>query len=190
MKGKEIIQELCHGSFQWDVQIPDEIKFQWMKWKNKFSLLSDIKITRCCKSREFGKVIEYSLHHFSDASEGGYGQASYLRLVNKKRKIHCVLVIGKTCVTPLKFFPIPRLKLTPEVFSVKVSKQFQQELKIESYNGKIEEIFWTDSQVVLHYINNESKWFEVFVPHHIQIIIYNKSTTTVALCKIKGQPSR
>ena len=71
MKGMEIIQELCCGSFQWDVQISDEIKFQWMKWKNKFSLLNDIEVTRCCKSREFGKVIEYSLHHFSDASERG-----------------------------------------------------------------------------------------------------------------------
>ena len=44
---------------------------------------------RCFIPSDFGKVSEYSLYHFSDACENGYGQASYLRLVDDNGKIHC-----------------------------------------------------------------------------------------------------
>ena len=36
------------------------------------------EINRCFKPSTFGKVNEFRLHHFSDASEEGYGQVSYL----------------------------------------------------------------------------------------------------------------
>ena len=49
------------------------------------------------------------LHHFSDASQSGYGQCSYLRLMDKKKRVHCSLVIGKARVAPLKLVTIPRL---------------------------------------------------------------------------------
>ena len=37
----------------------------------------------------FRKVSRYSLKKLPDASESGYGQASYLRLVDEKGKINC-----------------------------------------------------------------------------------------------------
>ena len=41
---------------------------------------------RFIKPEEFGIIKEASFHHFSDASEEGYGQSTYLRLVNVSRK--------------------------------------------------------------------------------------------------------
>ena len=96
-------------------------------------------------------------------------------MVNEEGKIHCALVIGKSHITPLKFISIPRLKLTTTVLSVKISKQLKQKLKIECFDGKIEAVLWTDSQVVLHYINNESVWFKVFATNCIQMLIDNTS---------------
>ena len=58
---------------------------------------------------------------FLDASQNGYGQVSYLRLVDEKRSIHCCLVMGKSRVAPTKFVSIPRLELTAAALSVKVS---------------------------------------------------------------------
>ena len=81
------------------------------------------------------------MHHFSDASDIGYGQASYLRMVNEDGKVYCCLLIGKSRVTPLKFVSVPRLELTAAVLSVKISQQLKQELDIEEDISEVEEFF-------------------------------------------------
>ena len=35
------------------------------------------------KPDNFGKVVNVSLHHFSDVSDLGYGQCSYIRMANE-----------------------------------------------------------------------------------------------------------
>ena len=198
LKGRKIIQELCKGNFQWDDDIPEDIKIKWLKWKRQLASLEDIKLSTCYKPENFGKIVDYSLHHFSDASEVGYGQASYLRMVNSNGDIHCTLLIGKSCVTPLKFVSIPRLELTAAVLSVKISKLLNQELQINEASD-IKETFWTDSKVFLNYIGNESKRFKVFVANRIQMIRdntrkdmwrYVKSSDNPADSASRGLPNK
>ena len=55
------------------------------------------------------------LRHLSDGCKNGYGQASYLRLVDNKGKIHCGYLMGKSRVTPLKYISNPRLELPSQV---------------------------------------------------------------------------
>ncbi len=64
--------------------------------KTQFSVL------RCIKPKDFGQLTSAQLHHFSDASEGGYGTVSYLRLQNDEEKIHLVFILGKAQVAVLK----------------------------------------------------------------------------------------
>ena len=66
---------------------------------------------------------------------------------------------GKTRVAPLKVMTIPRIELVAATLSVKISILLRKELKIPVNK----EIFWTDSEVVLGYIRNESKRFKLFV---------------------------
>ena len=101
LKGRKTIQELYKGSFQWDHPIPENIKQQWIKWKSNLGKLNIIKIARCFKSKNFGHVKGYSVHHFSDASGIGYGQASYLHIANEDGKVHCRLLIGKEAAKTL-----------------------------------------------------------------------------------------
>ena len=61
------------------------------------------------------------LHHFSDASELGYGQCSYIRMVNRTGAVHCSLLLGKLRVVPKKFVSVPRLELNAAVLSVKMA---------------------------------------------------------------------
>ena len=61
---------------------------------------------------------------------------------------------------------IPRLELTAAVTSVRISDQLRRELQLEN----TEEIFWTDSKVVLGYIANESRRFHVYIANCIQEI--------------------
>ena len=74
--------------------------------------------------------------------------------------------MGKSRVTPKKYVTIPYLELVAAVLSVKIAALIRRELDIEWKN----ETFWTDSKVVLGYINNNTKTFKIFVANRIQQI--------------------
>ena len=85
---------------------------QWETWRNELPLLEMIEVPRCFKLKGMNNLKKIELHHFSDASTEGYGQCSYLRLVDKSDEVSCSLVMGKARVTPVKPITIPRLELT------------------------------------------------------------------------------
>ena len=107
------------------------------------------------------------LHCFSDASSVGYGQASYLRSVNANGEIHVALVMAKSRVAPLKPVTIPRLELTAATVAAKVAALLEEELDCPGMTV----YFWTDSTIVLGYINNETKRFRIYVANRVQIIL-------------------
>ena len=69
------------------------------------------------------------LHYFSDASEEGYGQCTYLRLINEQDEVHCSFIVGKGRVTPLKHTTIPRLELAAATTSEKMSDFVRNEVE-------------------------------------------------------------
>ena len=64
------------------------------------------------KPEDFGPIRTTELHHFSNASEIGYGTVSYLRATNTAGRVYIVFVLGKSRVTPLRQITIPRLEPT------------------------------------------------------------------------------
>jgi len=139
---------------------------RWRKWRKGILELETLAIFRCVKPSDFGKVFQVQLHHFSDACEVGLGQCSYLRMINDEERIHCSFIMGKSRVSPLKQITIPRLELTATVISAKMSKFLKNELQYDF----VEEYFWVDSQIVLDYVNNEAKRFNVYVANRVQQI--------------------
>lgn len=138
---------------------------QWESWLSDLENLQKLQIPRCFAPENLGTIRRTELHHFSDASSHGYGQCSYIRVVSEDR-VHCSLVIGKARVAPTKVVTIPRLELTAAVVFSAISSMLKEELEL-----KIDqEYFWTDSQVVLGYINNEARRFHVFVANRVQRI--------------------
>ena len=71
------------------------------------------KIHRCFIAKGSQQIKHCSLHHFSEASEEGYDQVTYLRTVYENNKIFCNIVMAQSRVTPLKFASVPRLCLWP-----------------------------------------------------------------------------
>ena len=164
--GKQILQLLCADQLSWDDPLPESLRSRWERWRSGFHKLGSLGIKRCFKPAGFGRVVKTELHHFSDASHSGYGQCSYLRLVNEEGQCHCSLVMSKARVVPLKPITIPRLELSAVVVSVKISSMLQQELNFSD----AEEMYWTDSKIVLGYIANDSRRFHVFVANRLQLI--------------------
>ena len=185
MEGKKILQELCRDKADWDDPVPENIKARWERWREELPSLEELSIPRCYKPSSFGRIAKAQLHHFSDASTQGYGQCSYLRLINDEGSIHCSFVIGKARVAPLKPVTVPRLELTAAVVSVRSSAQLQREL---DYEG-VEEVFWTDSKVVLGYISNETRRFHIFVSNRVQQIQEQSSPDQWHYVDTKSNPA-
>ena len=128
--------------------------------------IEQLCVQRYFKPADFGEVSSVSLHHFSDASELGYGQCSNIRIVCKESKTHCCLLLGIARVVPKMFVSIPKLELTAATLSVKVASLLKKELDLE----EVEKRFWTDSKVVLGCITNDVQWFKTFVANRVQQI--------------------
>ena len=166
LKGKQILQQLCREKFDWDSPVSEELRVIWEKWRQEIMDLEKVEIKRCYKPENFGRIKHAELHHFSDASQYGYGQSSYLRLVSECGKVSCSFVIGKARVVPLKKLTIPRLELTAATVSAKMSEFVRSEISYQN----VKEFFWTDSKVVLGYIKNESRRFHTYVANRVQQI--------------------
>ena len=165
LEGKNIIKQLCCDGYSWDEAVPEETVARWLDWKEDVLLLSDVSVPRCYTPGKC-KVKLYELHHFSDASTLGYGQCTYLRTIDERGVISTCLVMSKVKVTPKRPITVPRLELMAAVLSVKVGCFLQEELDIPG----IVQYYWTDSQVVLGYIRNETRRFHVFVANRVQQI--------------------
>ena len=165
LEGKSILQEMCKSGTKWDDPLPEHLTSRWLEWKKNCTELHEIQIQRCVRPGDIGEVFRTELHHFSDASNYGYGQCSYLRLVGKNG-MHCTLLCSKARIAPVKIITIPRLELTAALTSASMSQMLKKELDISIDD----EYFWTDSKVVLAYINNDARKFHLFVANRVQKI--------------------
>ena len=153
LRAKRILQEVCQKGLNWDDPISEDVRPRWEQWKSDLLRLKELQITRCFEKRNMGKRKTYELHNFADASTYGYGQCSYLRVRDENENVNVTLVMGKSRVAPSKIVTVPRLELTAAVVSAKVGAMLQEELNY----ANLKQYFWTDSKVVLGYINNEAK---------------------------------
>lgn len=74
--------------------------------------------------------------------------------------------MGKARVAPTKLITIQRAELSAAVVSVRNRDIVKRELEIEN----LPEYYWTDSKVVIGYVNNDAKRFHTFVANRIQHI--------------------
>ena len=166
LTGEQILQDLCHQKVDWDDPLPDEIIARWERWRTELPLLEKVKLNRCVKQPGFGSPVQAEVHSFSDASESGIGQVSYLRTVNSEGEVHVSFLIANSRVSPIKPISIPRMELTAAVVSVNVTKMLQSELDYENLRS----VYYTDSEVVIGYVSNEALRFHVYVGNRVQHI--------------------
>ena len=109
----------------------------------------------CCKS--------FQLHHFSDASEFGYGTVSYLRRETWDGMVNCSFIMAKSRTAPLPYVSIPRLELQAATIAARVQSMIVREIDLNISST----FFWTDSQLTLQYIRNESCRFKTYVANRV-----------------------
>ena len=184
LEGKKLLQLICSERCGWDEPLSSDQASKWTKWRKELVMLEQLQIDRCFRPKEFKDVASISLHHFSDASADAYGQVSYIRFKSSQDEISCKLVIAKSRVAPRKRPTIPRLELTAGVVSVKVSLSLNNELDFDINNN----VYWTDSQVVLSYLMNEVKRFHLYVSNRVQFIREHTQTNQWMYVPSKENP--
>ena len=77
LKGKIILQDLHQNNYSWDDIVPSNFIKDWESWKVQLHLLENV-VMKMFQTTRLCQISCCSLHHFSDASQNGYGQVSYL----------------------------------------------------------------------------------------------------------------
>ena len=163
--GKLIFQKVTRLQLSWDSVVPSHLSDRWLSWVSTLSDLDSLRFDRCVLQAGFEDAA-VELHHFGDASSTAYGVCCYLRAINLEGRIHVALLAAKGRVAPLKRTTVPRLELMAAVLAVKMDIMLRRDLDISI----VRSYFWTDSQIVLAYLNNVSRRFKVFVANRVAFI--------------------
>ncbi|KAK3743580.1 hypothetical protein QZH41_001384 [Actinostola sp. cb2023] len=172
--GKKILQQLVamgkrtndHAPLGWDDPLPEKFLNRWQGWKDDLLNLEGVSVPRCYRPKEFGAARRAELHAFSDASQDAVAAAVYLRIFNENNDVTVTLVYGQAKVAPVRSTSIPRLELCGAVMATQAVAKVLKEIDLEI----AEVVYYTDSQVVLGYITNESRRFYVYVANRVQAI--------------------
>ena len=98
-------------------------------------------------------------------SSCAYGTVAYFRLIQEP--IKCIFFASKSRLIPLSQKPsILRLELQAEVIATRLKNTIANEILIEKGNT----FLWTDSKIVLNYLNNNDTNFGVYIAHRINKI--------------------
>lgn len=173
LSGRQILQELCRLELGWDEPLPLHLEDMWRKWTEGFPKLADFQIDRCLVPEGFGDCSDVQVHHFSDASEKGFGSVAYLRLTNQEGRVWCSFLYGKARVAPLKTITTPRLELTAAVMAVRNNKKIEKVKDLSESST----YFWSDSMTVINYIRNTKTRYHVFVANRLKVIHEGSSTS-------------
>ncbi|ROT77729.1 hypothetical protein C7M84_003591 [Penaeus vannamei] len=166
LPAKLLLQDMCRQQLGWDEEMETAEVTQWKAWLNQLPKLINFKVPRSFIPMSFGTVRSCQLHHFADASQVGYGIASYLRLESATGEVYCTLVMGRSRVAPLKRMTIPRLELTAATVAARMDQKLRSELDLRLEKS----VFWTDSTSVLKYLFNEKARYQTFVANRVNLI--------------------
>ena len=179
------------SKFDWDDILPDKYKEAFNQWLKSLDDLKLLRIPRCIKPLEFGCITQQTLHVFCDASTDAIGHVIYCKSKNQYGASHVAFMFGESKVSPRGATSIPRLELNAAVDAAISAQKVSQDMK-----RKPDAIYYyTDSNVLLGYLNNESTRFARYVSRRIDIILgisvssqWNYVSTTENPADIASRP--
>ncbi|XP_062614642.1 uncharacterized protein LOC134276399 [Saccostrea cucullata] len=158
VQGKIILRKVVSDTSDWDEALPDYLLEEWEKWKNDLPDLEKLQIPRVIVPN-LSEAHRKELLIFCDASELAIAAVCYLKVHYPDGSTSQGFVLGKAKVAPVSGHTIPRLELCAAVLAVNVGQTAKEQLKIEIDDVK----YFSDSRIVLGYINNAKKRFFVYV---------------------------
>ena len=150
LTAKRVLQKTWQLTLHWDETLPEDLLKDWNEGKEDLTLLNHVNIPRCYFPGGCSLDATFQLHHFSDASEVGYGTVSYLKRETVDGRVDCSFIMAKSRTAPLQFVSVPRLELQAATIAVRMHRLILKEIDLVMSAS----FFWTDSKITLQYINN------------------------------------
>lgn len=163
IKAKILLQKASKERVGWDDPVPSSIYDAWFQWSTELPHLSE-HISRCYFNEE-SQITLMELHGFCDAFELTHAAIIYLQLIITQDN-QVSLVISKTKAPPIKRLTIPHLELCGACLLAQLH-HVRQVLDIPLFQT----FAWTDSTIVLAWLDGSPRWFETFVGNRVATIM-------------------
>ncbi|XP_075150680.1 uncharacterized protein LOC142224780 [Haematobia irritans] len=160
---KILMQDLWSEKLGWDDDVTSSILKRWSSFAENLQKVSDVRIQRWV---QFAPRSSVQFHGFSDASEKAYCAAVYIRVLGTDGNIHVNLLVSKTKVAPIKKTTIPKLELCGAEL---LSRLIQQVIKDVDFEYEL--FLWTDSSIVLGWLQKSPQTLKTFVANRVSNIL-------------------
>jgi len=157
-------------NINWDEDLPETYRSKWDSWRTSLHSLNNIQLERPFYPLGFSPTYQ-DLHIFCDASDQAIGYVAYMRSLGADSSVKVSFVTGSSKVSPRSATSIPRLELCAAVEAAKRSQSLNQDLKIKPSKTTL----YTDSRIVLGYINNTAKRFSKYVERRVALILQHSN---------------
>ena len=179
-----LYSEVCRQKLGWDEPIADSFLKRWLCWVSGLNELQNVRIPRSYRSNTAAKI-QLQLHFFLDASNIARGTVCYVQTIFPDSSISCSLVMSKSHICGAGRNSIPRAELEAALDSIKHSQMIKRDLMPQSYPC----YFWTDSTIVLHSLNADSKQNSQFPRNRLQRILTHSKVYDWRIAGSKSNPA-
>ena len=161
VRAKILLQEVWQRKCSWDIPLDQDLCDKWLDIRRDINDLPTVTFRRTYFPNQ--SSLPDHIYVFADASTKAYGTVVYLQF-----GIEVSLAMSKGRVAPLKSLTLPRLELMAAVTASRVAKFVQASLS--PGDKPIAVHLWTDTQIVLHWLQNGTH-SQSFVHQRINEII-------------------
>ncbi|KRY09184.1 hypothetical protein T12_5645 [Trichinella patagoniensis] len=153
--------------------LKEEWEARWQQWASNVKVVATVSIPRWY-GIDRGKPSTMPV--FVDAATVGYGSVAYLA-----QGMTTAFVAAKSrVVNPLKTTTVPRLELQAFIVCVRLADTLLKELENRLVIRRV--VFWSDSLVVLYWINSDENRYLPFVSNRLREI-----NEILQLCRFKDR---
>ncbi|XP_043654518.1 uncharacterized protein LOC122620904 isoform X3 [Drosophila teissieri] len=181
VQAKILMQDIWLAGIGWDEFLPAELRQRWHDFLRSHSSLHKVRVPRWVQFRPGAQV---QIHGFCDASQKAYGAAIYVR-IQYDGGFSSSLLTSKTKVAPVKTVSLPRLELCGAVLLADLWAAILPHIPF----GRIETFFWTDSTIVLAWLNKPPCQWTTFVANRVTKIALNTDASQWSHVRSEHNPA-
>lgn len=182
IRAKVFMQQAWRVGYAWDAAMDEEAASAWKAYRDSLPTLGQVQIPRWLGITANCKV---QLHTFCDASNIAYGAVVYSRAEHSDGTVEVRIVASKNKLAPIQSVTIPRLELSAAAVGAELGERMSKILGIPT-----EQLyFWSDSQIVLHWIRKSPSDAKIFVGNRIAIVQEHSNVQKWAHVSSKQNPA-
>ncbi|XP_045213485.2 uncharacterized protein LOC123564176 [Mercenaria mercenaria] len=179
VKAKILLQDIWKDKFDWITMLPRSYQQRWLQIATDLNTAMKTQFQRYYFAETDDNqdaADDTKLHIFVDASTQSYDATAYIC-----RRNHSSLVMAKNRVAPFKPL-LPKLELMAAVIGARLSQHLRKALGIDKID------YWSDSQIVLHWLSNPEKTNR-FIRRRVEEIKNQTGTGSWRYCPTQNNPA-